>query len=324
MSAALSAALASGSAQAQFKGSIFLPQAYTDGAGSLVDPTNSGSCPSFGNYGCSRDTVRLHPHSVPSAGFFQVLNSGGLCDFVRLSGTMTSVSSLLISVKKWNEDYPGQFSLVEPTTTIYRATSLPVNFKVPVGWSVANVTTTDPIPSGAGAMDLTMQCKSGSFFQEMPGTQISDIAPSIAVRDANPFPHYNQDFFDGYWGGNGSLVSFSNHTTNVDSAVGYGRTRDVANAIVGSKSMVAFQVYAGNTTCRNVRISANVVTSAFIDRKLWDAPIRTPVSQAGTSAASAALLTLPVTVQLPANQYSVIFIDTPLSTAVSLFSANCV
>jgi hypothetical protein len=264
-----------------------VPRAFVDGVGSLIDPKNGGTCiASLANYGCSRDEIKLHPHPIPSAGSFQVYSdTNGGCDYVTLSG----LTKAHIAIRRWNEAYPGPLEYATPpVSTIYTAGQLPVHLKVPYGFSLVYVTTTQPVPAGE-TRSLTLECKSGA----LPVTSLLvDIAPTVAKRAGSPTAMYTMVSGDKnrYWGGNGSIIPPSGNNY----AGEFGRIKDYAKTQSIGYSEVMFQVYTA-ANCRNVRISASSGTvSADIAMKPWNV---SPWSEIGAD------LPLPYVIQVQSTGY---------------------
>jgi hypothetical protein len=294
-------------------------QAVIDGVGSLIDPSNGGQCASNGNFGCSRDVVRLQSWAMRSAGVFQVYNDGS-CGFVRISG----LPSANIMIKAWDEAYPGQRYRGGGTGGIYRANSLPANMPVPGGWSLVHVSSLSPL---SGAVDVQLQCQSGGFFQLSTG-QISVTASSTSLSDGSgTFLGATYDEYFAAWGGNGSLITFSNNRAAPDVAAGFGRNVDIANTYgLSLFSTVLFQGYSGGSTCRNVRVSSNKSgTIAEIRVKEWSQ--RNWNYVAGSPAPSQygyRTVSLPFVVPMPGGEYTLIKVD-PFTngTAPESITAAC-
>ena len=302
-------------AQGVFPQGAIVPLSMVDGAGSLIDPTMGGQCASFGGYGCYRDDVMLHGgRNVSSSGVFQVLNAGGACNYVALEG----LAPAFVTVKNWNEAYPGELT-TSPTSEIYYTSSAPASFPMPQGWSTINVTSAFPIASATQSVRLT--CQGGPSFQGGFA-----IAPSVSSRRSNPLLVANwltPDDLTVRWSGNGSLISFSNNQAQGDSQAGYGRTRDVAVTFPGAYGGALFQVYAGNSTCRQVRITSDVSSTAQVQHKEWTQ--RTWSFAPGTISMGANLtgIDLPITLGLSPNAYHVIKVE-PFGTSKGLVSMQCV
>ena len=302
-------------AQSVFPQGSIVPLSMVDGAGSLVDPSNGGQCASFGGFGCYRDDVMLHGgRSVSSSAVFQVLNAGNACNYVAMEG----VAPAYVTVKNWNEAYPGELTTAS-TSEIYYTNSAPSSFAMPQGWSTINVTSAFPISSSTQMVRLT--CQGSPSF---PGGFA--IAPSVGTRRANPMLVSNwltPDDLSVHWSGNGSLISFSNNQAHSDSQVGYGRTRDVAVTFPEAYGGTLFQVYSGNSTCRRVHVSSAVSASAQVQSKEWTqrnwsfAPASTDIG-AGLRG-----IALPVTLDLAPNAYHIIKVE-PFSTDKGLVSMQCV
>lgn len=293
-----------------------IPTANLDGVGSLIDPTNSGQCSSFGGWGCYRDEVRLWGGTgSPSSGVFQVLNTAGMCDYV----TITSPASTnYITVKYWNEAYPGE-KYSDSLSTVYWGSSTTMRVPVPVGWSTINVTTGNALPSGSSS--LVMTCGYGSSATSAVGV----VAPSVSQRRANPntVANYLQTFDTSVrWTGNGSLITFSGNSTNSDSVAGYGRNLDISVTQSGYFAGVFFQVYSGSSVCRNVRISG-ASSAAQILYKGWSERNWVPVPNSQSIGASLTSVTVPYTVSLPANGYYLIRVE-PFVTTAAQVEARCV
>ncbi|MBF0103051.1 MAG: M23 family metallopeptidase [Desulfobacterales bacterium] len=227
-----------------------IPLSYIDGAGSLVAPEYSG-------YGGSKDIVILHPHGTyNSTGLFQVLYKVNYCQSVTLDG----LKSAYISVKEWSEQFPGQNK--DSRSTIYKATSLPVNIPLIQGkWHTISVTTTAPVPEG-DSRELTLTC-SPNTVSSLP-SNLQKIAPSSSEITGNedivltPFPD------DYYWSGNGSVIS--NISTDHNTCI----TEDVAITLNDSKkSLILFQIFPTNS-CNKIKISSNLSNlNANISWKKW-------------------------------------------------------
>jgi hypothetical protein len=244
-----------------------------DGAGSLVDPNNNGLCSINGNYGCSKDTVRLHPHILPSSGVFQIFNNGGSCDYVQMSGE--TLPSMYISVKSWNQHYPGEnqnyiYLGKEYSTTYKNDNSVNMftngisNIPIPPGWVLINFTSQKPLNTST-YNDITLTCARGSYFQFWPGNQLQEVAPSIDERKKDPGTVLNSFDNENYWSGNGSLISFSGNsiTNNI------GKTTDYAITLSSKKSTVIFQIFRKSTICSNIKLQSSVATDAEISYKPW-------------------------------------------------------
>lgn len=269
-----------------------IPMSVFDGSGSLVDPTRLGTCSRIGNFGCSRDVVRLHPHSLPSTGTFQILSQAGVCDYVRVEGLL----SAYISVKRWNETYPGN---TDGLSTIYKAVSLPAHVKVPSNdWVLLTVTSTAPVPANQ-YRDVTLTCVQGTFSQLPPGNQISNIAPPVATRATDPSSLLVTLESDFHWSGSGSLISISGNNSFSATIGGFGRDRDEAIKLNSKKSLLSFQAYSDGTICRSVRITdAAGSTGAVVETstKVWtDSLWSQPISGQ-----------LPITVTIPGAGYWII------------------
>jgi hypothetical protein len=311
---AMAAMAGSAGAQSVFPQGAIVPLSMVDGAGSLVDPSNSGQCGSFGGFGCYRDDVMLHGgRSVSSSAVFQVLNAGNACNYVALEG----VAPAYVTVKNWNEGYPGELTTAS-TSQVYYTNSAPASFAVPPGWSTINVTSAFPIASSTQMVRLT--CQGGASF---PGGFA--IAPSVGTRRNSPLLVANwltPDDLSVRWSGNGSLISFSNNQAHVDSQVGYGRTRDVAVTFPGAFAGTLFQVYAGNSICRRVQLTSNIAGSAQVQHKEWTQRNWTyaPGSSGGSGFATVGL---PTTLTLAPNAYHIIKVE-PFTTDKGTVQLQCV
>lgn len=269
-----------------------VPLSFIDGAGSLVDPGNNKDCISNGNFGCSKDTVRLHPHSTSSTALFQVLKQYGQCDYVRVSG----LKEAYISVKGWSEQYPGETGL--GNSAIYKADALPADIPLTNSdWSIIAVTTTVPIPANS-IRDINLECVGGFGIQSWQLKKLTaDIssASNAVARKLSTQGGYS-------WGGNGSLITFSNNQIINDTRSNYGRYRDVAKTISGvnAGTVAVFQVYNSPTyACNKLIINNSLVnSSATISWKSWAKATWTGVSTK-----------LPYTLLLNGSDYSIIKIE---------------
>ncbi len=267
-----------------------VPESFIDGAGSLVDPGNNNACISNNNYGCSKDTVRLHPHSTSSTALFQVLKQYGQCDYVRVSG----LKEAYISVKSWSEQYPGETVL--GNSAIYKADALPADIPLTSNeWSIIAITTTVPIPANS-IRDITLECVGGfgiQYWQLKKLTSDMSSATNATERRLSTQNGYS-------WGGNGSLITFSNNQITTDTRAGYGRNLDVAKTISGIGTVAVFQVYNSPTyACNKVIITNSLInSSATISWKSWAKATWTGVSTI-----------LPYTVSLNGSDYSIIKIE---------------
>lgn len=303
---AVQAAMGVGSAcvlSAAMAQTSYIGSAVIDGAGSLIDPGNGGQCAAWGGYGCSRDVVRLQSWSMRSAGVFQVYNNGG-CDFVRVSG----LSSANLIVKSWDEAYPGQ-KYRGGAGAIYRASSLPAHVPVPAGWSVIHVSSVAPL---SAPVDVQLQCQSGGFYQLATG-QVSVTASGTTLYNSGSATlGATFDEFGSAWGGNGSLMTFSNNRSSADTVAGYGRNIDVSATYgLGLFSTVLFQGLGQGSTCRNVRIAASAPgTIAEIRVKEWS--LRNWSYVAGSPSPDQygfRTVSLPYIVPMPNGEYTLIKVD---------------
>jgi hypothetical protein len=296
----------------------YIGSAAIDGAGSLIDPGNGGQCAAWGGYGCSRDVVRLQSWSMRSAGVFQVYNNGG-CDYVRVSG----LPSANIIVKAWDEAYPGQ-KYRSTVGGIYQASSLPANLSVPPGWSVIHVSSVAPL---SAPTDVQLQCQSGGFFQLATG-QVSLIASGASLYNSGSTTlGATFDEYGSTWGGNGSLMTFSNNRTSTDTLAGYGRNLDVTNTYgMGRFSTVMFQGLGQGSTCRNVRIASSA-SGTFVEIRVKEWSQRFWNYVAGSPAPSQygfRTVALPYIVPMPDGQYTLIKVDPFTNGAASeMISATC-
>lgn len=244
-----------------------IPYSYFDGSGSLIDPANGGGCSSNKYWGCSRDVVRLHPHSIPSTGVFQIYSQPGRCDYVSVEGLQAS----FIGVKRWNETYP---SNADGLSTIYKTSGSRVHVRIPSNqWVLLSVTTTVPIPSGP-YRDVIVSCQAGAYVPAF-GSTMTDIAPPLGIRSLYPHPLLVKLPADFHWSGSGSLITRSGNTSSAETAAGYGRTRDEAIKLSSKKSLLSFQVYSDGSSCQSVRISdASGVTGAEVETSIkgWADP----------------------------------------------------
>jgi Peptidase family M23 len=244
-----------------------IPYSYFDGAGSLIDPARGSGCSLNAHWGCSRDVVRLHAHSVPSTGVFQVYSQPGHCDYVSIEGLQASY----IGVKRWHETYP---SFSDGLSTIYKASGSRVHVRIPSNqWVLLSVTTTVPIPAGS-YRNVVVSCQAGAYVPAS-GSTLTDIAPPLGSRSLNPYPLLVKLPADFHWSGSGSLITRSGNTSSAETAAGYGRMRDEAIKLSSKKSLLSFQVYSDGSSCQSVRISdATGVTGADVETSVkgWADP----------------------------------------------------
>jgi hypothetical protein len=286
-----------GATDLRIRGFVYLQQDSTsalglshfDGAGSLVDPSNGGACNAKGGYGCYRDVVRMHPNSLPSTAVFQVLRVPGQCDSVKIEGLLGAS----VAVKQWNEGYPG--SRGNALSTVYRSVfPAQIPLSSDSAWHLISVTSLSPIPAGS-IRDVLMTCQA---FGVNASTN-TETAPPLASRANNldaVIPKFDSN---SYWGGNGSLISFSANAFNGDTQAGYGRTQDVAKKLITLPSKSIFQIFNNSQTCKYVRLARKDGGSMFaaIQWKPW--------SQAGWSGMS---VQLPYTLLQPEG-YNIITVD---------------
>lgn len=244
-----------------------IPYSYFDGAGSLIDAARGGGCSSIANWGCSRDVVRLHPHSIPSTGVFQVYSQAGYCDYISIEG----LQAAYIGIKRWYETYP---SNTDGISTIYRATGSRVHVRIPSSqWVLLSVTTTVPIPAGS-YRNVVVTCQAGTYAPAF-GSTLTDIAPPLSSRSLNPSLLLVKLPADFHWSGSGSLITRSGSTSSPEAVSGYGRTRDEAIKLNSKKSLLAFQVYSDGYTCQSLRISdANGAAGLVVETSIkgWADP----------------------------------------------------
>lgn len=268
-----------------------IPPSNFDGVGSLVDPANGGTCNSRQNFGCSADLVRLHAHENPSTGVFQVVSQKDRCEYVRLEG----LSSAIIGVKRWDETYPRN---PDGLSTVYRANTLPVSFRLPVDkWMLVSVTTTQAIPSGE-IRDVKLRCLTYPEYLAQPTNPggLSDIAPPLSDRPLYPdlmLVKFGADF---HWSGSGSLITFSGSQLQIPNTYeGFGRNKDMAIKFSARKSLLAFQIFSDGTNCRIVRVSS---ASGSSNGTLVEASVKQWASKYWGAATTA---TLPFNFSLPAG-----------------------
>lgn len=268
-----------------------IPRSIVDGVGSLVDPRNGNQCATaLGSFGCSKDIVRLHAHpNIASTAVFQTFTDANAgCDYLSISG----LTKGFISVRKWNDTYPGSRNRVEnnawnPNHSVFYTSSFPVHVKVPAGFNLVSVTSTQPIPSGE-TRTITAECRStGYVINPLTWT---DIAPDVTVRSLYPDTmalHLRDGTFNGFYGGNGSLIEPSGNTT------GFGRTVDYAKTRYPMASEMQFQVFATSKCTRVTFSSATAGEMTTVAFKYWDAAAWTNLG----------IMQLPLTLNMPANAY---------------------
>jgi hypothetical protein len=246
-----------------------VPISNLSSMGSVIDPQLGGDCKT-GTPGCSYDVVRMQPAAVSSSSAFQVLSQAGLCQTVEISqGELRTLTGLYISVKQFDEEYPGIKG--NTLSTIYKANSLPVRVQLPPNkFMVVKVTTPEPLTAGK-PVDITAACVKGSFQQAPPGNQLINLAnptdgnAQIVMRDL---------LDDGSnWAGAASLIGYSGNVSTAASRNGFTKDKDDVVNVSTRKSTITLQAWRSHTTCLKVKLeNARGQAGALVDLKykIWN------------------------------------------------------
>lgn len=290
-----------------------VPQSTFDGAGSLVDPSYTvngvagNGCLQKAGIGCNRDIVQLHANALPSTGVFQVLKAPGFCESVKIEG----LQEAYVAIKTWDEGYPG--SNLNGSSTLYHAKFFPAQIPLSTGatpWNLISVTTVIPIPSGGRTITMTCQPHSVTASTNV------EIAPPMQNRSSDVTTVIPQMSDGYYWGGNGSLITYSSNQGYTDTVAGYGRTRDVGKKLTTLASKTVFQVYSDVGSCRNVRFSRRdgKSTAVTLRWKLWNQPTWVGMN-----------VGLPYTLRMDNFGYSIVTVDNAVDGfGATYIDAECI
>jgi hypothetical protein len=221
-----------------------------DGAGSLIDPRDGGSCSAAGNDGCSHDYVKLQSHlpNDGSAGFYQVLGVPGVCEAVRLeeSNPAAAVTGFTIEVRPWSGGGGSN-------SKYYSVSKLPAVIPLVFtdSWNLVGFQTVDPVAVGGRLVKASC----------LP---VATLGADVMAVKGTPI-RFSSDYF---WGGSGSLIRHSDNQDHSETRLGYGRDRDVALLLGNKRSLSTFQV-TKTTTCPKITFSTPI--SIEISWKSWNA-----------------------------------------------------
>jgi murein DD-endopeptidase MepM/ murein hydrolase activator NlpD len=224
----------------------YVRSSYFDGTGSLVDPKGTGQgCKDSDGFGCYVDYVKLHSHTEPSVGFFQIVTVPSVCESVELKGASSPyIQGAKVELRTW-DGYGTESQYYE-----FNGTSAVIPLKkrsVGTQWNLIAVQTLSPIPLGSTRL-ISAHCVSSSY------------ATSNVRETAGEPTQFNNSY---HWGGNGSIIG---HSNNTQVSSGFGKTRDDVVLMRDYPTLAALQVT--KSSCTKMRFTTPV--SLELSWKNWD------------------------------------------------------